>query len=374
MTGPKILSIDDSRMIHTLIGKGFSSYQVQLSFASNGVEGLAAAAREMPDLIILDVTMPVMDGIECLMKLKGDPALRDIPVIMLTAEAGKENVLKIAKMGVRDYMVKPFTEQALIDRCGRVVDLKPKGAAATRTKSIDDPATILVIDEHAVIIETIRGALQSTTWKVLGTDQCGEAAQLIAKDKPDAVIVSLSLPNKAALNFFHLLRSNASTQSTPVLGLSVKTAQEEQGEAKSCGFAAIITKPIDATDLAERLARAMNLDTSSRYFSVEKSVQFVKIPQGITPAGSSELSQYIGPKVRGMVEAGLNRLIIDMSEISKLEILMIKLMLTVISACRELDIRFRVVGSSEFVNQAKAFEETTELEIFPSREAALEGF
>ena len=119
MSAPKILSIDDSRMIHTLIGKGFNGYDVQLVFASNGQEGLDVAAREMPDVILLDVTMPVMDGIECLGKLKADPALKDIPVIMLTAEAGKENVLKIAKMGVRDYIVKPFSETGIIDRVSR---------------------------------------------------------------------------------------------------------------------------------------------------------------------------------------------------------------------------------------------------------------
>jgi two-component system cell cycle response regulator len=374
MTAPKILSVDDSKMIHTLIGKGFSPFNTHLFFASNGVEGLAAATREMPDVIILDVTMPVMDGVECLAKLKSDPALKDIPVIMLTAEAGKENVLKIARMGVRDYVVKPFTEQALIDRVSRVIDLQPKGAAPIRVKSVDDPATILVVDEHPLIIETIEKALASMPWRVLGTDQCGEAAQLIAKEPPDVVLVSLSLPNKAALNFFHLLRSNLRTQSTPVVGLSVKTAQEEQSEAKAAGFASIITKPIDVAELDERLARAMNLDTSSRYFSVENGVQIVKIPGGITPSGSAELTQYINPKVREMVDAGLNRLVIDVSEVSKVEILIVKLMLTIIGACRELDIRFRVVGASEFLNQARAFEETKDLDIYSDRSMALSNF
>jgi two-component system cell cycle response regulator len=374
MTTPKILSVDDSKMIHTLIGKGFNPFNAQLFFASNGVEGLAAATREVPDLIILDVTMPVMDGVECLAKLKSDPALKEIPVIMLTAEAGKENVLKIAKMGVRDYIVKPFTEQALIDRVGRVVDLQPKGAAPLRVKSVDDPATVLIVDEHPLIIETIEKSLTGTPWKVLGTDQCGEAAQLIAKEPPDVVLVSLSLPNKAALNFFHLLRSNLRTQTTPVVGLSVKTALDEQSEAKNVGFTSIITKPIDADEIQERLARAMNLDTSSRYFSIEDGVQIVKIPQNITTSSSSEITQYISPKARAMVDAGLNRIVIDVSEVTKVEILVVKLLLTLISACRELDIRFRVVGSPEFLNQARAFEETKDLEVYPDRKTALTGF
>jgi len=130
MSSPKILSVDDSRMIQALIKKSFADYDVQMVFANNGAEGLDVAAKEMPDVILLDITMPVMDGVECLGKLKADPSLKDIPVIMLTAETGKENVLKIVKMGVRDYIVKPFTEANVIERVSRIVTLKQKAATA----------------------------------------------------------------------------------------------------------------------------------------------------------------------------------------------------------------------------------------------------
>jgi two-component system cell cycle response regulator len=374
MAVPKILSVDDSKMIQTLISKGFASYNVQLFFASNGVEGLAAAAREMPELIILDVTMPVMDGVECLMKLKSDSSLRDIPVIMLTAEAGKDNVLKIAKMGVRDYIVKPFTEQALIDRVSRVVDLKAKGSDVIRTKSINDPAVVLVIDEHETIIESIRKGLSSMPWKVLGTDDCGTAAQMMAKEQPDIILISLSLPDKAALTFYQMIRSKFRSQAMPVLGLSVKTAVAEHAECKNVGFAGVVTKPIDLAELPERLARAMNLDTSSRYFHISDSVLFVRIPNGLSITGASDIAQYIEPKTKFMVEAGMNQLIIDLSEVERLEIYMIKLILGLVTNCRALDIKFRLVGSVEFTSQAKAYEEMTEFQIFPTAEQALADF
>ena len=92
----------------------------------NGVEGLAIANKEKPDLIILDITMPVMTGIEMLAKLKAEKDLKEIPVIMLTAESGKENVMKIVKMGVRDYVVKPFKGDQLLDRAKAILKLVPK--------------------------------------------------------------------------------------------------------------------------------------------------------------------------------------------------------------------------------------------------------
>ena len=77
----KILSVDDSRTIRMIVTRTFKPYDCAVVEASNGEEGLAMAAKEKPDLIILDVTMPVMDGVTMLTKLKENPDLKAIPVI-----------------------------------------------------------------------------------------------------------------------------------------------------------------------------------------------------------------------------------------------------------------------------------------------------
>jgi two-component system cell cycle response regulator len=125
----KILSVDDSKTIRMIVKRSFRAHDCAIVEAANGEEGLAIAAREKPDLIILDITMPVMDGVTMLGKLRESAELKTIPVIMLTAESGRENVTLIAKMGVRDYLVKPFKEEQLLEKVGRVVTLQPKAAA-----------------------------------------------------------------------------------------------------------------------------------------------------------------------------------------------------------------------------------------------------
>jgi CheY-like chemotaxis protein len=122
----KILTVDDSKTIRMIVKKAFRPYDCHLVEAENGQLGLEMAAKEKPDLIILDITMPVMTGVEMLEKLKEDPELKGIPVIMLTAESGKDNVMQIVKMGVQNYMVKPFKGEQLIERAQKVVEFKPK--------------------------------------------------------------------------------------------------------------------------------------------------------------------------------------------------------------------------------------------------------
>ena len=128
----KILAVDDSKTIRMIVKKAFKAYDCELLEAENGVEGLALAAKEAPDLIVLDITMPVMNGGEMLGKLKSENNLKDIQVIMLTAETGKDNVMRIVKMGVNDYIVKPFKGPELIDRVEKILTLEPKKEEETR--------------------------------------------------------------------------------------------------------------------------------------------------------------------------------------------------------------------------------------------------
>jgi len=125
----KVLSVDDSRTIRLIVTRALMPYDCVVIEAANGEEGLAAAAREKPDLILLDITMPVMDGVTMLGKLKEDEVLKQMPVIMLTAESGRENVLHISKLGISDYLVKPFRAEQLIEKATRTVPLQKKAAA-----------------------------------------------------------------------------------------------------------------------------------------------------------------------------------------------------------------------------------------------------
>ena len=120
----KVLTVDDSKTVRTIVRKAFKPYDCEILEAGNGAEGLAVAGKKIPDLILLDVTMPVMDGMQMLTKLKSDAALKAIPVVMLTAEGVRDQMPKIAQIGIRDYLVKPFKEEILIEKCGRIIELR----------------------------------------------------------------------------------------------------------------------------------------------------------------------------------------------------------------------------------------------------------
>jgi DNA-binding response OmpR family regulator len=143
----KVLTVDDSKTIRAIVKKAFRPFACEIIEAENGVEGLVAANREKPDLIVLDITMPVMDGIEMLQKLKADAEMKMIPIIMLTAESGKDSVMQILKMGVKDYLIKPFKGEQLIARAEKLIRLIPQeDEALTEAK----PAKLFVTNEKTL--------------------------------------------------------------------------------------------------------------------------------------------------------------------------------------------------------------------------------
>jgi two-component system cell cycle response regulator len=117
----KVLTVDDSKVVRTMVTRALVPYGCQIVEAANGREGVDAARRERPDLILLDVTMPVMDGREALIELREDPDVQATPVIMLTDESGRDLVLEIAKLGVKGYIVKPFTTETFAAEVDKVL-------------------------------------------------------------------------------------------------------------------------------------------------------------------------------------------------------------------------------------------------------------
>ncbi len=109
----KILIVDDSEDSVFLLSQLLQELQYEVVTAFNGLEGIRAAEREKPELILLDVEMPLMNGFEVCERLRGNPATKDIPIIFLTANTKEEDVVRGLELGGDDYVTKPFNLRVL---------------------------------------------------------------------------------------------------------------------------------------------------------------------------------------------------------------------------------------------------------------------
>jgi two-component system alkaline phosphatase synthesis response regulator PhoP len=123
----KILAVDDEKHIVRLIQVNLERAGYEVVTAGDGKEALEKVKSENPDMIVLDVMMPYMDGFEVLRTLKADQATRDIPVIMLTAKAQDADVFRGWQSGVDSYLTKPFNPMELLSFVERIFQSVAEG-------------------------------------------------------------------------------------------------------------------------------------------------------------------------------------------------------------------------------------------------------
>lgn len=126
----KILVAEDEKQIADMISFKLTNGGHQVVWAQDGEQAIGLAARERPELILLDAMMPGLNGFEVLRRLKGDPGLRSVPVIMVTAKGHERDVLSGLRGGAVDYIVKPFSLKELSARVELALRKEPPATSA----------------------------------------------------------------------------------------------------------------------------------------------------------------------------------------------------------------------------------------------------
>jgi CheY-like chemotaxis protein len=126
---PNILTVDDSKALRIFVHKALGGFDCEVCEAANGFNAFFSIERARPDLILLDISMPVMDGVEMLRRLKRTPEIQAIPVVMLASPADHVVIPQLTAMGASGILMKPFNASALLEAIRRILVLTPAPAA-----------------------------------------------------------------------------------------------------------------------------------------------------------------------------------------------------------------------------------------------------
>jgi len=137
MTNQKLLIIDDSPDIHELVTLWLAEEPLDFFSCATGIEGVKDAARISPDLILLDVDLPDIDGFEVCRRLKADPSTAQIPIVFLTGASSTDEKLRGLELGAFDYVTKPFDPAELRARVRTSLRIKALVDMLSRTAKLD---------------------------------------------------------------------------------------------------------------------------------------------------------------------------------------------------------------------------------------------
>jgi CheY-like chemotaxis protein len=207
-----VLVVDDEKDSRALMTHYLEEFGCNVITASGGEEGLAKARQYHPDLITLDLMMPGMTGWEVLRRLKDDPELRAIPVVVVSivANEGRGRLL-----GAVDLVTKPFEREDLLRVFWRNLVRKREGR-------------ILVVEDDVGDRTLIESLLGSLGLEVVTAENGRTALELIRVEAPDAVLLDLVMPVMDGMEFLNRLRSNPLHRGLPVVILTAKDLTREQ--------------------------------------------------------------------------------------------------------------------------------------------------
>ncbi|HZZ41601.1 MAG TPA: response regulator transcription factor [Tepidisphaeraceae bacterium] len=162
-----VLVVDDERDLVELISYNLKRNGYEVLSASAGDEALTVAERHLPDLILLDLMMPGLDGTEVARRIRANPLTANIPVIMLTAKGEETDIVVGLTIGADDYVTKPFSMQVLLARLGSVLRRRETSAAGGAGEMLRVGALTIDLARHEALVDNEPIRLTLTEFRLL---------------------------------------------------------------------------------------------------------------------------------------------------------------------------------------------------------------
>jgi two-component system cell cycle response regulator len=261
----RVLIVDDIEVNVKLLEAKLSSEYFDVLSASSGDAALRIADAEAPDVILLDVMMPHMDGFEVCRRLKANPRTANVPVVMVTALSDTADRLSSLEAGADEFLTKPVNDMALFARVRSLVRLKRMtdewrlreeicgrfGGRSPEAAEEKGASRVLIVEDNAFAAANLADAMKSLAASVLCVSACGEAMAQLDRDL-ELVIASLSAPGDDALRLVAHCRAHDPFRHLPILLIAESSNLPLLAKGLDLGANDYLVRPVEHSELLAR--------------------------------------------------------------------------------------------------------------------------
>jgi CheY-like chemotaxis protein len=377
---PSVLTIDDSRAVRMLVSKNAREMGLEVEEADDGIQGLAKLENTKFDLIVLDVTMPELDGPGMLAQLRerGDTT----PVLMLTSESKRSIVASLMKLNIEGYILKPFKADELKAKIAKALKIDgPSGTDAALAKEmaalIQSPGAndakgpdsgkqfidILCVDDMENVSKRLRTLIPEHI--TLNNATSASAALTICRERVFRILlIDNDMPDVDSSSLMRQLR--VMQPGAAFLVLSLRSNAKAQDQAREAGFAGVLFKPFDTEALEEFLQRYFdNQELITKVDSVVTVAAF-KGREARLPGYFTQVTALLTETLEEIAAACFAEVIVDISATPLVPEKTARLVLHLIERCRKVGVELHLVGGAEVATNLKQLADTAQLRVFPS--------
>ena len=254
-----VLIVEDNSLNRVLAKKLVEVMGLSVVEADNGTLALELIAIEKFDLVLLDIKMQGMDGVEVLERIKSDERHRNLPVIMISAIDDLHTITRCLKAGAVDYLPKPFDMELVQSRVYRTLKHRRNGLDKLFPKIKGSQPRILVVDDEPLNLQLIEHCLVGTGYVSKSTKNPIEALNLLGEEPFDLVLLDIKMPEMDGVAVLDAIKNDALHKELPVLMLSALDDFKTIRRCMEKGAIDYISKPFEKILLLSRIESCLGI-------------------------------------------------------------------------------------------------------------------
>ncbi|PKL80455.1 MAG: hypothetical protein CVV27_00360 [Candidatus Melainabacteria bacterium HGW-Melainabacteria-1] len=265
--------IDDDQTFCQMVTDILATTPCQVTATTDYREGLRLAMTHPPDLILLDIHMPEVSGLDLIKQFRNMQSTRHVPVMMVTGDDRVDSVATARQFNAVGYILKPFKPLYLIERIGQLMGVElmsglqqanlqpqsgPKAASLGESKTIRvKTKTLLVIDDEPVIFQLINDILEDSILKVETAPSAREGLRTAMTAHVDVILIDANMPEITGLQAIEQLRHMRTTHGVPIILMSGQPLESLAAQLAEAEITAFLAKPFTPGELIQHLQKAL---------------------------------------------------------------------------------------------------------------------
>lgn len=272
MRDETILIIEDDdlnlKLVESLLELG--SYRVLK--AMDAETGISLMREHSPDLVLMDIRLPGMDGLHATRLIKQDPELRSIPVIALTAQAMVGDEAEALRAGCNGYFSKPIDTRSFLATLQSFIGERKKKSEASKGIQFDHKARILVVDDDPLNVKLLTAKLGSAGYDTIEAYGGQEGLDKAATESPDLLLLDVMMPRMDGFEVTRRLKSDPITSHIPIILVTALDEKEGKTRGLEAGADDFLNKPIKNIELQARVRSLVDLKRYRDQVSKQRQV------------------------------------------------------------------------------------------------------